>query len=500
MTFNSYIFILVFLPLALLGWYGLNYIKLKKIPLLFITGMSLWFYGYFNPSYLWIIISTILCNYLLSLFLERRKEQVSQSPFVKTVVMIAAILLNLGILFYYKYFDFFLENINAVFGADYSLRHIILPLGISFFTFQQLSYIIDRCLGKAEHTDLLTYSAFVTFFPQLVAGPIVLHSELIPQLKKEEKRFNPDMFYDGLICFVLGLTKKVILADNFAIIVNHGYDNPILLDTFSTLAVIVAYAFELYFDFSGYSDMAIGLGKMFGIELPVNFRSPYKAATLKELWTRWHMTLTRFLSTYVYYPLGGSRKGKVRRYINILIVFTLSGIWHGASWNFVLWGFITGLIVVWNSMEIIGYPNDGSKSPKLKLPRPIGVILTFIGFSLSIVIFRSPDLKTAGQMFANLGKGWTGNIYRIASVIELPEIYVLKQAVTMLAPQMLQLFNLLVLIVMLIAGFYICSRKNSLEICEKYRKKAWFPPVIVLLLAYCIISFSQVSTFIYFNF
>nr|MCR5399201.1 MBOAT family protein [Lachnospiraceae bacterium] len=215
MLFNSYIFVFLFLPIALLGWYGLNKIGQRKVALVFLTGMSLWFYGYFNATYLLLIIGSIIGNYLLSLILQRLtayygKRDRSDVP-VRYTVLICGLLLNLGLLFYFKYYDFFIENVNAIFKADHTLRHILLPLGISFFTFQQLSYIVDRSLGRSEHYGLTEYAAFVTIFPQLIAGPIVLHSELIPQFMSDEHRFNADGFYDGMVTFVLGLSKKVLL-------------------------------------------------------------------------------------------------------------------------------------------------------------------------------------------------------------------------------------------------------------------------------------------------
>lgn len=484
MLFNSYIFIFVFLPLTLIGWYTLNKIKAYKAAGLFLTGMSLWFYGYFNVSYLALILASILANYLISLMLDKGLIH-------RYMEMGLGILVNLGLLFYFKYYDFFISNINAAFKADFNLKHILLPLGISFFTFQQLSYIIDRGRGEAKHYGLIDYMAYVTFFPQLIAGPIVLHTEFMSQFRDyESRKINPDMMYEGVISFVIGLGKKVLLADTLAIIVGYGFDNYLMLDSFSTVAVMTAYLMELYFDFSGYSDMAIGLGLMFGIRLPVNFDSPYKSATLKELWTRWHMTLTRFMTKYVYIPLGGSRKGRIRTLINVFIVFLLSGLWHGAAWTYVVWGIATGIIVVWDNINPI------------KLPRRMGILLTDITFTLLLIPFRSQNLTVAGCIFKDLIKGWTGNLYKMAgTVMNMPELYIPAQITERLLPAGAATYmNVVWLIVLLAIGIFVLTRPNATYIRTQCRDRRYIVPFIAIILAYSVISLSQVSTFIYFNF
>ncbi len=336
--------------------------------------MSLWFYGYFNTYYLFIIIASILINYFISYLLTFSKTKTTRQ-----IGLFAGTGINLAILFYFKYFDFFIENINYLFRWDFNLKHILLPLGISFFTFQQLSFIIDRCTGKAEHYSFTNYAAFVTFFPQLIAGPIVLYKEIIPQFDDLQKRkFNIDNFAKGISLFVLGLGKKVLLADTLALATNFGFEQTYFLDTPSTLLVILSYTFQIYFDFSGYSDMAMGLGYMFNIKLPTNFLSPYKACSVKELWQRWHITLSRFFITYVYIPLGGSKKGKGRTIFNTMVIFALSGLWHGANWTYVAWGTMQGLLVVWDNLGIIGIRGSEDKSPaRFYIPKWLGVYLFF---------------------------------------------------------------------------------------------------------------------------
>lgn len=342
MLFNSYIFILLFLPICIIGYFGLNHFKKFTLAQLYLLILSLWFYGYFNPSYLLIIAMSILSNYLLSYAMARTVK-----PILKKAELLIGIAFNLGILFYYKYYDFFIENINALFATDYSLKHILLPLGISFFTFQQLSYVIDAYRGEVSEYRFLQYASFVVYFPQLVAGPIVTHDELIPQFMDESKKqFCWDHFEKGLYIFALGLAKKVLIADVFGNAANWGFSNIPLLDGTNAALTALAYTIQIYFDFSGYCDMAIGIGQMMNIDLPVNFDSPYKAVTITDFWSRWHKTLTRFFTKYIYIPLGGNRKGLLRTCINIMIVYLCSGFWHGANWTFVLWGCMHGLFSI----------------------------------------------------------------------------------------------------------------------------------------------------------
>lgn len=498
MLFNSYIFIFLFLPLALLGWYGLNRIKKYELAKAFLAGMSLWFYAYFNAWYLLIIVGSILANYLISFLLTFSRTRLSNR-----LGLLCGVLVNLGILFYFKYYDFFIENINQAFHAGFNLKHILLPLGISFFTFQQLSYVIDRCTGKAEHYSFIDYVTFVTFFPQLIAGPIVLHSEIIPQFQDPEKKsFHPQNFAKGLSLFVLGLGKKVLLADVLALAANFGFKQTYFLDSPSTLLVILAYTFQIYFDFSGYSDMAMGLGFLFNIELPVNFNSPYKACSVKELWQRWHITLSRFFVTYVYIPLGGSRKGKGRTVLNTMIIFALSGLWHGANWTFVLWGVMQGMLVVWDNLGIVGIRGNEEKVPaRFHIPRRLGWFFTFAFFNLSLFFFRSDSVADALQMFKNLFSFRnTGYIYKLAAVMDIPEFYIIRQGISLAAPDMLRYAYVAFLLIVLFVGAFALTRRNALETVERtdYGSRfCWFVTAVFIL---SLISFSQVSTFIYFNF
>ncbi len=499
MLFNSYIFIFIFLPLVLAGWYFLNSKKAYTLAKFFLAGVSLWFYAYFNYYYLMIIVASILGNYLLSFLMK-----FSHTKLTSRLGLFTGILFNLGILFYFKYYDFFFENINALFQTDFTLKHILLPLGISFFTFQQISFIVDRCLGKAEHYSFANYITFVTFFPQLIAGPIVLYKEMMPQFEDiSNRKFSLDNFYKGISLFTLGLGKKVLLADVLALPVNFGFQNTLFLDTPSTLLLILAYTFQIYFDFSGYSDMAIGLGRMFNIELPINFNSPYKACSVKELWQRWHMTLSRFFIQYVYIPLGGSRKGKARTMFNTFMVFFLSGLWHGANWTYVAWGTMQGLLVIWDNLGIVGVKGSNDKLPaKLYIPRPVGWFFTFMFFNVSLIFFGSSSMNNAFQMFKNIfALKETGYVYKLAANLDIPEFYIIKQVINLAKPELLNYAYVVLFILLLIICFFIISRKNSVQIVtDQAVLSQKFAMIISAIFVWCIISFSQVSTFIYFNF
>ena len=347
MLFNSHIFILLFLPLLLAGWYFLNWKKKFQLAQGYLIGMSLWFYAYANLQYLWLLLFSCLIGWLLSCL----PEKISSEKGKKVLTGVGCVF-HLGLLGYFKYSNFFLENLNTVFHTDFPMLQILLPVGISFYTFQQLAYLIDRCRGDAPRDSFFDYLTFMVYFPQLLQGPILLRSEFMGQLKEpERRRFHAERFSEGIQFFVFGLAKKVLLADTLAKAVNYGYSNVSMLDSISALLLAAGYLTELYFDFSGYCDMAVGLGKMIGLEVAENFDAPFHSASVKEFWRRWHMTLGRFFTRYVYIPLGGNRRGKMRTLCNVMIVMLLSGLWHGAAWTFVLWGFLHGVGMIWDNLE-----------------------------------------------------------------------------------------------------------------------------------------------------
>lgn len=495
MLFNSYIFIFLFLPLALLGWYGLNKLKQYKFAQVYLVGMSLWFYAYFNVSYLGIILISCLVNFLLSFLLEHKKDFFEPTQRRK-LLMWLGVLFNLGVLGYFKYYDFFLENINVALKTDFNLRHILLPLGISFFTFQQLSYVVDRCKGDAEHYDLVDYMTFVTFFPQLIAGPIVLHSEIMPQFRNASRRcFDSERFAKGITFFVIGLSKKVLLADLLAKPVEFVFENYSGLDTPSLLLGGLAYMLELYFDFSGYCDMAIGIGKLFGMDLPGNFDSPYKSSSVREFWRRWHMTLGRFFTMYVYIPLGGSRKGKVRTAINTMIVFTLSGLWHGANWTFVLWGVLHGICVVWDRMK----PTVSVKYQRIS--KAIGCVFTNLFVYLAWIIFRSDSISDAWEYIKNLfSMRFFHSLGTVAASLDTSELYVLEKALSMTKKAWIGPMHLAAFLMLLALSLFIVTRKNTAQIARERTLTTGFALWLAFLLTWSVISLSGVSTFLYFNF
>ncbi|MCR5416718.1 MAG: MBOAT family protein [Pseudobutyrivibrio sp.] len=507
MLFNSYIFIFLFLPICIVGYFLLNKTKKYQLGHLFLLGMSLWFYGYFNPSYLLIIISSVCINYLLYLWMNRiqtggllkatteneeldvvRNSAIGHYKACKPVAVLGVII-NLGIIFYFKYMDFFIENVNVVAKTDWPLMHIVLPLGISFFTFQQISFIVDTYRGEVPRYNFLTYACYVTFFPQLIAGPIVTHDELIPQLLDEKKKvINWDNMAKGFYMFAMGLGKKVLLADVFGVAVSWGFENVADLKATNAILVILAYTFQLYFDFSGYCDMAIGLGQMLNIDLPVNFNSPYKALTITDFWNRWHMTLNRFFTRYVYIPLGGSRRGNVRTYVNVFIVFLLSGFWHGAAWTFVLWSVLNGVFVIITRMF---------KKFFDEMHPALSWLITQGFFVLSLVFFRADSIGDAIEFIKQIFYVDFTNIdVHILYAFQTPGLmhFLDGTAITKSLP------FIYVGIFYFLALFIVLGAKNSHEKMLEFRptipKMLW----TVVLLAVSVFSFSGISTFLYFNF
>lgn len=391
MLFNSYIFIFVFLPVVLVGFYAIGAKSHHRIASSWLVAASLFFYGWWNPAYLSIIIISMLFNYAVGTALSAKIKS-------KTL-LIVAIAINLLALVYYKYFNFFIDSLNVLADTDIHLEKIVLPLAISFFTFQQIAYLIDTYKGETREYNFLSYCLFVTFFPQLIAGPIVHHREMLPQFAKNSLyKLNYRHLVIGLSIFTLGFFKKAVLADGTSEYVSLSFslaESGVPLTFFAAWTSSLCYAFQLYFDFSGYSDMAIGLARMFGIVLPMNFNSPYKAKNITIFWRRWHMTLSRFLRDYLYIPLGGNRKGKVRQLINLMLTMVLGGLWHGAGWNFAIWGGLHGsFLIIHNIWQKLG----------IKLPKLISWWLTISAVIFAWVPFRASSLE--GTL--NLWQGMLG--------------------------------------------------------------------------------------------
>ena len=412
--------------------------------------------------------------------LNQNRQQTSRKN-----ILILGLIGNLGLLGYFKYADFFINNLNYVLNSHLNLLNIVLPLAISFFTFQQIAYLVDTYRGEAKEYDLLNYALFVSFFPQLIAGPIVHHKEMMPQfLANDNKGLNYANLATGLFIFFIGLFKKVVIADTFAVWATFGFDVALSLSFIEAWLISLSYTFQLYFDFSGYTDMAIGAALMLNIKLPINFFSPYKSLNIQEFWRRWHMTLSRFLQDYVYIPLGGNRKGEYVTYRNLVLTFLIGGLWHGAGWNFVFWGFLHGLALVihrfWRKFNI-------------NMPKVIAWFLTFNFVNLAWVFFRANTFSDALKVIRGM-LGLNGII--------LPSSWADKLAMfstnSFAAYQLTDIRNAFIFVILGLVITLAC--KNSIELKDKFK-----PNILYLLWAaiLALIAFTQltgVSEFLYFNF
>ncbi len=375
MLFNSFEFIFIFLPITFFIYLYLNRFN-KKISYYFLLICNLIFYGIWNILYLPLLLGSIIFNFYIGKMIINKTN--------KRVWLITGIVLNLILLAFFKYVNFFIDNINFLIESNIKYLDIVLPLAISFFTFQQIAYLVDCYKDKIKNSNFFDYALFVTFFPQLIAGPITYFNEITPQFKKNYLDINN--IQKGIYLFAIGLFKKVIIADSFAIWADAGFNSSSSLTFFEAWVSSLSYTFEIYYDFSGYTDMAIGLALIFNIKLPINFNSPYKATSIQDFWRRWHITLSRFLRDYIYIPLGGNKKGELNTYKNIFITFLLGGIWHGAGWTFVIWGMLHGIgLIIYKIWKRFGF----------RLPTILAWFITFIFINITWVFFRAKDLNNA---------------------------------------------------------------------------------------------------------
>jgi D-alanyl-lipoteichoic acid acyltransferase DltB (MBOAT superfamily) len=491
LLFTSYEFIFVFLPVTFFVYFFLLSKRLTVGAKGFLVFASLFFYSWWNIIYLPLILCSMLFNYIIGTSLGKNKEHLKVS---KKTLLIIGIICNLFLLGYFKYSDFFISNINISVGTSFDLLHLALPLAISFFTFQQIAYLVDSYRGETKEYDFLNYALFVTFFPQLIAGPIVHHKEMMPQFADKWNMVrNYKNIALGLFIFSIGLFKKVVIADTFAVWATNGFDNSQSLDFFEAWATSLSYTFQLYFDFSGYTDMAIGAALLFNIKLPINFNSPYKAINIQDFWRRWHITLSRFLKDYIYIPLGGNRQGEIKMYSNLLITFLLGGLWHGAAWTFVFWGFLHGLALVihriWQKINI-------------KMNILVAWFITFNFINISWIFFRAKEWDDAIKVL----KGMFGFTNIVLSKEYADKLHFLKHYGIQFESSLSNIKSSSeILIYIFIAFFIVILNKNSTYILYGIQTKKQY----AIYLLYCSFLFlaamyslivQEYTEFIYFNF
>lgn len=475
MIFSTYKFIFAFLPIAFFGYFLLNRFRYYSIAKIYLVVASLYFYGQGSPDFFPFFLGSIVGNYVVGSCLTKMDgEQQKQ----KKLLLFIGVMANVALLGYYKYTDFFIENINALTGSDIALKKIVLPIGISFFTFQLIAFLVDSYRGETKQYDIINYLLFITFFPQLIVGPIIHHGEVVPQFENEEKlKFNPDNIALGLFLFSIGCAKKILMADPLTTdaqaFFGNIHENLTMIESWYHS---IEYTVSYYFDLSGYADMAIGLGMMFNIVIPHNFNSPYKARNFQEYWKRWHMTLSRFLSTYIFRSVY--RKGDKYRnyYVATMVTFFVSGFWHGAGWTFVVWGIVNGVLVCIAAWM---------KRKNLKFPFLISFLMTFTGAVLVRVLFVSGTFTDAWNVyrgmlnFSSLG----GSLYEI-----------LRQGWGFVKGNSMNS-------ILIVIGLFICwFLPNSKEMAEKFKPNWKTALYSAVLLIACIMQMNQVVQFLYFQF
>lgn len=492
MLFNSYIFIFAFLPLMLAVYYSLNHMGYLRAGKLALLGGSWVFYGWWNPIYLPLLLGSVIVNYTIAGKIQAYGRSREVIPGKKRL-MLLGVCLNVSLLAYYKYMDFFIFNANLIPGVEFQYLHLALPLGISFFTLQQIAFIVDCYRTGLKERDPIDYALFVSFFPQLIAGPIVHHREVMPQFRSTDNRlFRADNFVLGSFVFTVGLFKKVVIADSFEILVNHGFDHAESLNMLEAWLVQYAYTFQLYFDFSAYSDIAIGLALMFNIELPINFRSPYKGTSIINLWQRWHITLTRFINTYVYktilrsFPEITFKAGMIASFLAMIV----SGIWHGAAWTFVVFGILNGAAIVVNHLW---------RKTGISMPAWLGWLITFHFFSFTLVIFRATQWADVVKIY----KGMLG----------LDTISLQVSAAKLLGPDAPWYFSLasgpaeknlwatwgLTSMVALFIGI-VALAPNSMDLKDRFRPGKAILLLQAIIFVFSVMMISKASEFLYFQF
>lgn len=479
MIFQSYIFLFVFFPVLFMIYYILIEKRKKNWADIFLSAMSILFYAYGNVKLIYFLVFEVILNYSIYklILVSAGKEKYN----LKKALLFIGVVLNLFVLFYYKYYNFFVENWNGIFKTQHSFKNLIVPLGISFITFQQIAFLVDAYRDEVKKCTLLEYIVFVTFFPHISAGPIITQDQFLPVLRsKEREQINWEKIDRGFFLFAFGLGKKILLADVFGRAVDWGYGNVSSLNAVSMFLITVFYSFQIYFDFSGYSDMAIGISWMLNLDLPVNFESPYQAWSVTEFWKRWHISLTRFLTKYVYIPLGGSRKGKTRTWFNTLLVFLCSGIWHGANWMFILWGAIHGIAMI-VTKEV--------RNHNVRVSGIWNRILTLLFVNFTWIIFRTSGFSELRKIFDAFLRGGILIDNRLFQFFGLTT----NSRYTLICGIVLVLLTVMVLLVLVFMP-------NAKQITEKMKLKTVYGIAAIGVIVLCILHFSGVSSFVYFNF
>ena len=478
MLFNSYPFIFLFLPIALFGYFALGRFS-NLAPVIWLALASLAFYAVSNWAFVALLLASIAFNYLIGLLLISGRLR----PALRFAALTAGVAGDLAVLGYFKYAGFLAANLDAIFSTGLTLN-ILLPVGISFYTFTQVAFLVDAFRGKVARYALPHYALFVTYFPHLIAGPILHHRDMIPQFERaESKRPDPHLILCGLIIFGIGLFKKTCLADGIQPLVALAF-GPAPPSFDQAWIGALAYTFQLYFDFSGYSDMAIGMSLMFGIFLPLNFNSPYKATSIIDFWRRWHMTLSQFLRDYLYIPLGGNRHGPVLRYINLGITMLLGGLWHGAAWTFVIWGALHGAYLcinhAWNRF-------GPAVAPRYQRAANIAAfIVTFIAVVIAWVFFRADSLATAIYVLGRMADPTTIAFGRLE--IAQTVFIMVYAGIAWFGPNTQEIMG------------YDHSKRTVGRELSAWQMRPLFIYVTAAVLAFGILGIQQHSEFIYFRF
>jgi alginate O-acetyltransferase complex protein AlgI len=503
MLFTSTAFLCFFLPVVLAAFFMVGR-KYRNGAATWLVLASLFFYGWWNIRFLALLIGSIGFNFCAGRYIANQVNCVTSSAHGRArLALIASITINLTALAYFKYASFLATNANAILSTAISFGEVVLPLGISFFTFTQIAYLVDTFQRKANETSPVHYMLFVTYFPHLIAGPVLHHSEMMPQFKRESTyRINLESLASGASLFLIGLAKKTVLADSLGSFADPVFDaasKGLPLSLIDSWFGALSYTFQLYFDFSGYSDMAIGTSMLFGIKLPINFSSPYQASSIIEFWKRWHITLSAFLRDYLYIPLGGNKKGSVRRFLNLIITMTLGGLWHGASWNFVVWGALHGTFLILNHAWNAAFRHQDSVQIPSAGRRSLGILLTFLCVVICWVMFRADTLAAARAIYeAMLG------MHGVVLVEQVVELLPALRAYVTVAGKMTTLGNGTVMGIVEQAGLIIIScvicfaLRNSQKMSERSRLVAVAASIGFVIQA---VFFSRIaSPFLYFQF